>query len=50
MSDKQTHRHFTPQGKAAIVKRHLLEGTDADDPGGIGAREFQNGFKGQVSP
>jgi len=26
MSDKQTRRHFTPQEKAAIVKRHLLEG------------------------
>jgi transposase len=26
MSDKQTRRHFTPQDKAAIVKRHLLEG------------------------
>ena len=27
MSDKQTRRHFTPQEKVAIVKRHLLEGT-----------------------
>jgi transposase-like protein len=27
MSDKQTRRQFTPQEKAAIVKRHLLEGT-----------------------
>jgi transposase len=27
MSDKQTRRHFTPQEKAAVVKRHLLEGT-----------------------
>ena len=27
MSDKQPRRHFTPQEKAAIVKRHLLEGT-----------------------
>ena len=27
MSDKRTRRHFTPQEKAAIVKRHLLEGT-----------------------
>jgi len=26
MSDKQSRRHFTPQEKAAIVKRHLLEG------------------------
>jgi transposase len=26
MSDKQVRRHFTPQEKAAIVKRHLLEG------------------------
>jgi|SRR5579862_1150974 transposase len=26
MSDKQTRRHFTPQEKVAIVKRHLLEG------------------------
>jgi transposase-like protein len=26
MSDKQTRRHFSPQEKAAIVKRHLLEG------------------------
>ena len=26
MSDKQTRRHFTPQEKAVIVKRHLLEG------------------------
>jgi|SRR6185437_9151885 len=26
MSDKQTRRLFTPQEKAAIVKRHLLEG------------------------
>ena len=26
MSDKQTRRHFSPQDKAAIVKRHLLEG------------------------
>ncbi len=26
MSDKQTRRHFTPQEKAAIVKRHVLEG------------------------
>lgn len=25
MSDKQTRRHFTPQEKVAIVKRHLLE-------------------------
>jgi transposase len=27
MSDKRTRRHFTPQEKAAIVKRHLVEGT-----------------------
>ena len=27
MSDKQPRRHFTPQEKVAIVKRHLLEGT-----------------------
>ena len=27
MSDKPTRRHFTAQEKAAIVKRHLLEGT-----------------------
>ena len=26
MSNKQTRRHFTPQEKVAIVKRHLLEG------------------------
>jgi len=26
MSDKQTRRQFSPQQKAAIVKRHLLEG------------------------
>lgn len=26
MSDKQARRHFTPQEKVAIVKRHLLEG------------------------
>ena len=26
MSDKQTRRHFSPQDKAAIVKRHLVEG------------------------
>ena len=26
MTDKQTRRHFTPQEKVAIVKRHLLEG------------------------
>ena len=26
MSEKQTRRHFTPQEKATIVKRHLLEG------------------------
>jgi transposase len=26
MSDKQTRRHFSPQEKAAIVKRHLVEG------------------------
>lgn len=26
MSDKQTRRHFTPQEKVAVVKRHLLEG------------------------
>src|SRR4051794_30045834 len=26
MSDKRTRRHFTPQEKVAIVKRHLLEG------------------------
>jgi transposase len=26
MPDKQTRRHFTPQEKVAIVKRHLLEG------------------------
>jgi len=27
MSDRQPRRHFTPQEKVAIVKRHLLEGT-----------------------
>lgn len=27
MSDKLTRRHFTPQEKVAIVKRHLLENT-----------------------
>jgi len=27
MSDKITRRHFSPQEKVAIVKRHLLEGT-----------------------
>jgi transposase len=27
MSDKLTRRHFAPQEKVAIVKRHLLEGT-----------------------
>lgn len=27
MSDKQARRHFTPQEKVAIVKRHVLEGT-----------------------
>jgi transposase-like protein len=26
MADKQSRRHFTPQEKVAIVKRHLLEG------------------------
>jgi transposase len=26
MSDKQARRHFTPQEKAVIVKRHLVEG------------------------
>jgi transposase len=26
MSDKLTRRHFTPEEKVAIVKRHLLEG------------------------
>lgn len=26
MSDKQSRRHFTPQEKVVIVKRHLLEG------------------------
>lgn len=26
MSEKQTRRHFTPQEKVAIVRRHLLEG------------------------
>jgi transposase-like protein len=26
MADKQTRRHFTPQEKVAVVKRHLLEG------------------------
>jgi transposase-like protein len=26
MSDKTARRHFTPQEKATIVKRHLLEG------------------------
>jgi transposase len=26
MSEKQPRRHFTPQEKVAIVKRHLLEG------------------------
>lgn len=25
MSEKQTRRHFTPQEKVAIVKRHVLE-------------------------
>jgi transposase-like protein len=27
MSEKQTRRHFSPEDKVAIVKRHLLEGT-----------------------
>lgn len=27
MSDKQSRRHFSAQEKAAIVKRHLVEGT-----------------------
>ena len=27
MSDKQPRRHFTPQEKVAVVKRHVLEGT-----------------------
>ena len=27
MSDKASRRHFSPQDKVAIVKRHLLEGT-----------------------
>jgi transposase-like protein len=27
MSDKAVRRHFTPQEKATIVKRHLIEGT-----------------------
>ena len=31
MSDKQVRRHFTPQEKVAIVKRHLLEGTPVSD-------------------
>jgi transposase len=31
MSDKQVRRHFTPQEKVAIVKRHLLEGTPISD-------------------
>ncbi len=26
MADKQTRRHFSPEDKASIVKRHLLEG------------------------
>jgi transposase-like protein len=26
MADKQTRRHFSPEDKATIVKRHLLEG------------------------
>ena len=26
MSEKQTRRHFAPEEKAAIVKRHVLEG------------------------
>ena len=26
MSDKQPRRHFSPQEKATILKRHLLEG------------------------
>jgi transposase len=26
MSDKQTRRHFAPEEKVAIVKRHALEG------------------------
>ena len=26
MSEKQTRRHFSPEEKVAIVKRHLLEG------------------------
>jgi transposase-like protein len=26
MSEKQTRRHFTPEDKVAVVKRHLLEG------------------------
>jgi transposase len=31
MSDKQTRRHFSPPDKAAIVKRHLLEGVPVSD-------------------
>ena len=31
MADKQTRRHFTPQEKIAILKRHLLEGIPISD-------------------
>ena len=31
MSDKKVRRHFTPQEKVAVVKRHLLEGTPISD-------------------
>ena len=31
MSEKRTRRHFTPQEKALIVKRHLLEGVPVSD-------------------
>jgi transposase len=30
-TDKQTRRHFSPQEKATIVKRHVLEGTPVSD-------------------
>jgi transposase len=31
MSDKQTRRHFAPQEKVAIVKRHVLEDVPVSD-------------------
>jgi transposase-like protein len=31
MADKRSRRHFTPQEKAAIVKRHVLENVPVSD-------------------